>query len=170
MLVRETCQVELEGGGGCKDGDMQGGGGGGGRGGVGQRREDSRDGPAVITCYCKLIGHCQQPPLQSSLLSMQVCMCIVRVCVCVCVPLGVVCEGLTSWLRNLLFNKYSAESLGEEPRFVFPLTSVLLCTHALWCVCVCMCARAHVHQTVLKVQCESLRSSFTLLFVLGCKI
>ncbi len=36
MIKRQTCQVELEGGGGCKDRDMQGGG-------VGKTKEDRRD-------------------------------------------------------------------------------------------------------------------------------
>lgn len=83
MIVKETCQVELEGGGGCKDGVMQGGGGEG-RGGVGQRREDSRDGPAVIMCYCNLIGHCQQPP-SNHLRCQCECVCVLLESVCVCV-------------------------------------------------------------------------------------
>lgn len=112
--------------------------------GVGRRKEDRRDRPHchhMLTVSSLDIANSSPPIIFVVNASVYVCMCI-----CVGVPLAVLCEKLTSWWRNLLFNKYSVESQGEEPQFVFPLTSVLM--HVCTCFRVvykrrrkrCMCS------------------------------
>lgn len=88
-------------------------------------RGKTRD-TAVITCGLR--GDWSLPMVSS--------------CVCVCVPMGVLCEGLTSWRRNLLFKPWGRSSAVTSVCVPFDF-SAHACVHMpLQCVSVSVCTAA----------------------------